>query len=237
MFIKQKDVFNAHEYLQKATDNNFNSKRLSLYRDFTEGVVYLMKRKIKKGVQILTDLLEVVINGQKEIEKKNQNSQKKKNDDQDPTKDRYNVIESDSNLNTAKNMAIESIVDDKATINSKANQIASGRFTKEMYDFLIFNIYIYRSYGYVAIEKYEHALEDIKKAKKINPAQIDKASVYNKWLSRGILKMDTEEYLMASKYFGKASVRFPNNKDSFCLNVISIVRSYSFSMMNLFIDN
>ena len=122
-------------------------------------------------------------------------------------------------------MAIESIVDDKATINSKANQIASGRFTKEMYDFLIFNIYIYRSYGYVAIEKYEHALEDIKKAKKINPAQIDKASVYNKWLSRGILKMDTEEYLMASKYFGKASVRFPNNKDSFCLNVIRIVRN------------
>ena len=41
-----------------------------MYRDFTEGVVYLMKRKIKKGVQILTDLLEVVINGQKEIEKK-----------------------------------------------------------------------------------------------------------------------------------------------------------------------
>lgn len=50
MFIKQKDIFNAHDYLQKATDNNFNSKRLSLYRDFTEGVVYLMKRKIKKGV-------------------------------------------------------------------------------------------------------------------------------------------------------------------------------------------
>jgi hypothetical protein len=28
-----------------------------------------MKRKIKKGVQILSDLLEVLINGQKEIEK------------------------------------------------------------------------------------------------------------------------------------------------------------------------
>lgn len=63
MFIKQKDIYNAHEYLQRATDNNFNSKRLSLYRDFTEGVVYLMKRKIKKGVQILSDLLEVLING------------------------------------------------------------------------------------------------------------------------------------------------------------------------------
>jgi len=36
-----------------------------------------------------------------------------------------------------------------------------------MYDYLIFYIYIYRSYGYVAIEKYEHALEDLRKAKKI----------------------------------------------------------------------
>lgn len=39
IFIKQKDFFAAHEYLQRATDNNFGSKRLSLYRDFTEGVV------------------------------------------------------------------------------------------------------------------------------------------------------------------------------------------------------
>ena len=33
--------------------------------------MYLMKRKIKKGVQILTDLLEILINGQKEIQKNN----------------------------------------------------------------------------------------------------------------------------------------------------------------------
>jgi tetratricopeptide (TPR) repeat protein len=99
-----------------------------------------------------------------------------------------------------------------------------------MYDYLLFNIYIYRSYGYVAIEKYEHALEDLCKAKKITPFAIDKATTYNKWLSRGILKMDTEDYLMASKYFSKASLICPSNKDSFCLNVISIVRSYSYSM-------
>lgn len=49
--------------------------------------------------------------------------------------------------------------------------------------------------------------------------------------------MDTEEYLMASKYFGKASLRFPDNKDSFCLNAISIVRSYSYSMADKFIDD
>ena len=63
-----------------------------------------------------------------------------------------------------------------------------------MYEYLIFNIYIYRSYGYVAIEKYEHALEDLRKAKRISPHALDKAAIYNKWLSRGILKMDTEEY-------------------------------------------
>jgi tetratricopeptide (TPR) repeat protein len=118
----------------------------------------------------------------------------------------------------------------KSSITGKSNQVASGKFNKDMYNYLIFNIYIYRSYGYVAIEKYEHALQDLAKAKAINPKAIDRASIYNKWLSRGILKMDTEEYLMASKYFGKASLRFSHNKDSFCLNAISIVRSYSYSM-------
>jgi tetratricopeptide (TPR) repeat protein len=122
-------------------------------------------------------------------------------------------------------------------LNGKANQIASGKFNKEMYNYLIFNIYVYRSYGYVAIEKYEHALQDLAKAKAINSKAIDKATIYNKWLSRGILKMDTEEYLMASKYFGKASLRFSDNKDSFCLNAISIVRSYSYSMADQFIDD
>lgn len=63
IFFKQKDILNAHEFIQRATDNNYNSKRLSLYRDFAEGVVYLMKRKIKKGVGTLSDLLEIMING------------------------------------------------------------------------------------------------------------------------------------------------------------------------------
>ena len=151
------------------------------------------------------------------------------------TQGRYNVNESDSNL--FNNSKKETIPVSESTLNGKANQLASGKFSKEEYDYLIFNIYTFRSYGYVAIEKYEHALEDLKRAKKISPRGIDKATVYNKWLSRGILKMDTEEYLMASKFFGKASLRFPNNKDAFSLNVISIVRSYSYSMSNMYIDN
>jgi len=78
-----------------------------------------------------------------------------------------------------------------------------------MYNYLIFNIHIYRANGFVAIKKYEHALDDFRRAKKISLFAIDKAKIYNKWLSREILKMDTEEYLMASKYFSKASLIFP----------------------------
>jgi tetratricopeptide (TPR) repeat protein len=146
-------------------------------------------------------------------------------------KDRYNVEDRDSLPESDKPET------NLTSLAEKSNQIASGKFNKDMYDYLIFNIYIYRSYGYVAIEKYESALQDLAKAKAISPESMDRASIYNKWLSRGILKMDTEEYLMASKYFGKASLRFPDNKDSFCLNVISIVRSYNYSMANQFIDD
>lgn len=64
----------------------------------------------------------------------------------------------------------------------------------------------YRSYGYVAIEKYEQALVDIKKVKKLFS---EPETIYNKYLSKGILRMDHEDYLMASKYFIKAWKLFP----------------------------
>jgi hypothetical protein len=102
IFLRQKDIVNAHDLIQRATENNFNSKRLSLYRDFTEGVMQLMKRKIKKGVQILTDLLEILINGQKEIEKNKSSTTKDskaaKNNPSLKLKDRYKIVESDSAL-------------------------------------------------------------------------------------------------------------------------------------------
>lgn len=37
-----------------------------MYKDFAEGVLYLVKRKIKKGVQILSDLLEILVNKDKD---------------------------------------------------------------------------------------------------------------------------------------------------------------------------
>ena len=86
----------------------------------------------------------------------------------------------------------------------------------------------------MAIEKYELALQDIKKAKK--HGRLDAATVYNKLLGKGILRMDHEEYLMATKYFNKASLKFSSNKDPYCLYIISIVRSYTYSMANQTVD-
>ena len=101
-------------------------------------------------------------------------------------------------------------------------------------DYLRHQSYIYRAYGYVAIEKYEVALQDIKRAKKIS--KLDAASIYNKLLGKGILRMDHEDYLLATKYFIRASTKFSANKDPYCLYIISIVRSYSYSHSGMAID-
>lgn len=92
-----------------------------------------------------------------------------------------------------------------------------------------------RVYAYAAIEKYEQALVDVKKIKK-SKFKLGHSTRYNKYLARGILAMDHEEYLMASKYFNKASSIFPQNKDAYCLNVISIVQSFSYALLGFNID-
>lgn len=171
--LKDKDFYEAYFNIRRALDINFTSKKMQIYKDFTEGVLYLIKRKIKKGVQILTDLLEVLTNNTDEKDQK-------------------------------------------------------------MRDYLTHQSLIYRSYGYVAIEKYEYAIEDINKAKKIN--KVDSASVYNKLLGKGILKMDNEEYIMATKFFDKASQKFPSNKDTYCLSIISIISSYSYTLAGMRIE-
>ena len=48
--LKDKDFYEAFFHLKRAIDNNFTSKRMQMYKDFTEGVLYLIRRKIKKGV-------------------------------------------------------------------------------------------------------------------------------------------------------------------------------------------
>jgi hypothetical protein len=68
--VKEKDFYEAYFNIRRALDTNFTSKRMAIYKDFTEGVLYLIKRKIKKGVQILSDLLEILINSKNERERK-----------------------------------------------------------------------------------------------------------------------------------------------------------------------
>ena len=92
-----------------------------------------------------------------------------------------------------------------------------------------------RTYGYVALEKYEQALIDIKGCKKI-AKKLDVDLLYNKNMSKGILRMDVEDYLMACKYFTKAWKLQPHIKDAYCLQIISIVTSYTYSLQTFSID-
>ena len=48
--------------------------------------------------------------------------------------------------------------------------------------------------------------------------------------------MDSEDYLMASKYFQKAWQLYPSIKDAYCLQVISIVKSFTYSLREYSID-
>ena len=56
--IKQKDFYEAFFTLQRAIDKDFKSQRLILYKDFTEGVLYLIKRQGDKGVEMLSALIQ-----------------------------------------------------------------------------------------------------------------------------------------------------------------------------------
>ena len=52
--IKQKDFYEAYYNLKRVAQFDFRSRKLSEYKLFTEGVLYLMKRKVKKGVALLS---------------------------------------------------------------------------------------------------------------------------------------------------------------------------------------
>jgi hypothetical protein len=78
--------------------------------------------------------------------------------------DRYDVKES----NNSKEGGKTKIIDTLETGKDDEVPLSVTKFDREMYDYLIFQIYTYRSYGYVAIEKYEYALEDIARAKRLN---------------------------------------------------------------------
>lgn len=56
--IQQKDFYEAFYNLQRATHYKLKQKKLIHYKMFTEGVIFLMKRKNKTGIKLLTSLIE-----------------------------------------------------------------------------------------------------------------------------------------------------------------------------------
>ena len=58
--IQQKDFYEAYYNLQRATHYKLKQKKLINYKIFTEGVIFLMKRKTKTGLKLLTSLIEKI---------------------------------------------------------------------------------------------------------------------------------------------------------------------------------
>jgi len=55
--ILQKNFYEAHYNLNRATHFKLTQKKLANYRVFTEGVIFLMKRKTKTGHKLITQLI------------------------------------------------------------------------------------------------------------------------------------------------------------------------------------
>ena len=56
--IQQKDFYEAYYNLKRATHFKLKQKKLVNYKMFTEGVIFLMKRKTKTGLKLLTQLVD-----------------------------------------------------------------------------------------------------------------------------------------------------------------------------------
>ena len=58
--IQQKDFYEAYYNLKRATHFKLKQKKLINYKIFAEGVIFLMKRKTKTGIKLLTSLIDKI---------------------------------------------------------------------------------------------------------------------------------------------------------------------------------
>lgn len=56
--IQQKDFYEAYHNLKRASHFKLKQKKLVNYKMFTEGVIFLMKRKTKTGLKLITSLID-----------------------------------------------------------------------------------------------------------------------------------------------------------------------------------
>jgi tetratricopeptide (TPR) repeat protein len=127
--IKEKDFYEAHYNLKRISLFNFKSTKLDQYQTFTEGVLYLIKRKVKKGVQLLSTLVE-------------------------PLEGKTN------SASTLKPKPHEPSVVSTSTLQvEQTNRDNLHHFLKPL-------VYVYRAYGYIALENYDKAIADLVNASK-----------------------------------------------------------------------
>ena len=74
------------------------------------------------------------------------------------------------------------------------------------------NLYEYRGYGYASLENHKRAIEDFKVARATG--QVDAATIYNHFISDGILLAQKLEWAKSKASFEKAQKLFPKNPEA-----------------------
>lgn len=190
--IKERNFYEAHYNLKRITLFNFKSAKLDQYQTFTEGVLYLIKRKVKKGVHCLSSLVD------------GSNSK------------------SMSSATTLKPKIHEPSVLSTTTL--RADQAVK----EGLHYFLKPLVYIYRAFGYISLEQYDKAINDLVSASKIS--KLDQASQYNRQIALGFAKLQKGCNEEAQTIFKKASFGdFKKNKEPYLLQIISIISSSTYS--------
>ena len=84
-------------------------------------------------------------------------------------------------------------------------------------------VYLYRGYGFLVLEKFDKARRDLEAASKMK--RLDVASIYNKYLALGLLRLENNDHEGALPFFEKASLKFEKNKEPYVLQVVALVNS------------
>lgn len=171
------------------------------YKLFAEGVIFLMKRKTKTGVKLLSQVIDRMRTREKnELEnQENENSSNKQHQSQ-------GSLSSNSKMMVQNNM----------------NQ-AEGKQTIEgdEKDYIYPLLFIYRAYGYIVLEEYDKGLKDFIKSSQIK--KLNLTQNFNMVLCQGLKNLANGEFENSISFFSKASQKLPKKRDPYLLRAISIV--------------
>ena len=81
--------------------------------------------------------------------------------------------------------------------------------------------YAYRGFGYAAIENHSKAVKDFARSAKYS--ECDRATIYNRLISEGVLAATREHYRKALRLFAKAGALFDRNVEPMFYTAILLV--------------